>query len=245
MMTPTILTQEIHKVLDYADARRCCVLIQGRTGRGKTEAVRAWCAGKPHAYYIDCPPEGGMPAIHAAISRATKANPSEFQDFLAANKAILILDECARLIQLGGSRPKALEWLRRLHDSSGVALAFVATDFFVRECTGGKVGEYLEQFVGRFRDQLTIPDFVSRAECRDILAGTMPTPADDAIRWAFRIANEKGKGGARRLWWVLEDAKFVAQRMNCEIDVALLRTVLKDYEGRKRLPTEGDEEDAK
>lgn len=236
-MTPTILTQEVFKTLDYAAARRCCVLIQGRTGRGKTEAVKAWCAGRKDAYYIDCPPDGGMPSLLATISEVTKApDASDLSSWLAGQRAVIILDECARLVQAKGKRPKTLEWLRRLHDQSNVALAFVATDFFIRECSGGSVGEYLEQFVGRFRDQLIIPDFVSKDECRGILASVMPEPAEDAVKWAFRVANEQGKGGARRLWWLIDDAADIARRMKCEMDVTFLKTMLKDYEGRKRLP---------
>ena len=62
-MIETLLTKEIFKTLDYAKNRRCCVLIQGRTGRGKSEAARAWCRKRKEAYYIDCPAEGGRPAL--------------------------------------------------------------------------------------------------------------------------------------------------------------------------------------
>ena len=238
-MKETILTQEIFKTLDYARARSACVLIQGKTGRGKTEAVKAWTKRKKDSLYIDCPAEGGRPAIAQALMDATGASSATaLEKFFAARKATVVLDECARLIpdRNRGGKATALEYLRRLHDEAGVALCFIATDFFIKSCTAGSVGEYLEQFIGRFRDKLIIPDYVSLAESKDILESIINDPSEDAIRWASYIANERGKGGARRLWWLLEDAADIAKQTKHEITVDFLRAVLKDYEGRQRLP---------
>ena len=237
-MIETLLTNEIFKTLDYAKARRCCVLIQGRTGRGKTEAAKSWCRKRKDAIYIDCPAEGGRPALAAAIAEASGApNVNDLQAFLAGKKTTIVLDECARLLpQKHGERATILEWLRRLHDQSGVALAFIATDFFIRICSAGALCEYLEQLIGRFRDKLLIPDYVSEQEANDILACIMSQPSQEAIIWATRVANEMGKGGARRLWWLLDDAADIAKQTKRTIDVPFLQAVLKDYEGRQRLP---------
>lgn len=236
-MIETILTQEIHKTLDYARRRRACVLIQGKTGRGKTEAVKAWARRKKDCFYIDCPAEGGRPAIAEALQQATgTSSTAALYKFLDSNKTTIVLDECARLLPVNSKSATALEYLRRLHDDSGVALCFVATDFFIKSCTSGTIGEYLEQFIGRFRDKLIIPDYVSLAESKDILGSIIAEPEEDAIRWASQVANEPGKGGARRLWWLLEDAADIARQTKHEITVDFLRAVLKDYEGRQRLP---------
>lgn len=236
-MIDTLLTKEIFKTLDYARNRRCCVLIQGRTGRGKTEAAKTWCDKRKEAIYIDCPAEGGRPALAAAITEAVGApNVNDLAAFLTSRKTTLVFDECARLLPQKSQRASILEWLRRLHDQSGVALAFIATDFFIRECSAGSLGEYLEQLIGRFRDKLMIPDFVSSEEGRDILSSIMPEPTPEAIAWAVKVANEPGKGGARRLWWLLDDAADIAKQTKHVIDVAFLQAVLKDYEGRQRLP---------
>lgn len=237
-MIETLLTKEIFKTLDYAKNRRCCVLIQGRTGRGKSEAARAWCRKRKEAYYIDCPAEGGRPALAAAIAEVSGA-PSlgDLAPWLAGRKGTIVLDEVARLIPTQkGDRAATLEWLRRLHDESGVALAFVATDFFIRTCSGGSMGAYLEQLVGRFRDSLLIPDYVSEDEARDIVTLVMPEPPQEAVAWAAKVANEPGKGGARRLWWLLDDAMDIARQTKRAIDVPFLSAVLRDYEGRQRLP---------
>jgi len=236
-MVPTLLTAEIFKTLDYARARHACVLVQGRTGRGKTEAARAWCAARKNAYYIDCPPEGGLPALREAV-RAVCSCPAvqDIADFLAGQKATLVLDECARILPVRGARAKALEWARRLHDQARVGLAFVATDFFIREASSGSLGEYLEQFIGRFRDKFIIPDYVSPQEAADILRPVVPDPADDLVQWAVKVANEPGKGGARRLWWLLDDAADIAAQRRLPVDLKFLQTVLKDYEGRARMP---------
>lgn len=236
-MIETLLTREIFKTLDYARNRRCCVLIQGRTGRGKTEAAKAWCRKRKDAIYIDCPADGGMPVLAATIAEAVGApNANDLPAFLTSRKITIVLDECARLLPKKSQRASTLEWLRRLHDQSGVALAFIATDFFIRECSAGSLGEYLEQLIGRFRDKLMIPDFVSSEEAKDILSLIMQEPTQEAIAWAVKVANESGKGGARRLWWLLDDAADIARQTKHVIDVAFLQAVLKDYEGRQRLP---------
>lgn len=237
---PTIVVKAVAEILDYAINRAACVLIQGKTGRGKTEAVRAWTRKhRRDAAYIDAPVDGGVPAIARAIAEAVGvADPAELRSFLAGRRTLVVIDECARLIPPRGGRARALEWLRRLHDQTGVALAFVATDFFMRECCQGGLGEYLEQFVGRFRDKLVIPDFVSPQECADILRPFLgEEPQEDLLAWAGKVANASGRGGARRLWWLVEDAAAVAQKSARKLDLPFLRAALADYEGRDRLPT--------
>lgn len=229
-----MLTQQIYKTLDYAHQRRCAVLIQGRTGRGKTEAARTWCHARKNAFYIDCPPDGGMPAINQAILQATDGLTL---DDLAGRKATLILDECARLIPKRGEKAAVLEYLRRAHDLAGIGMAFICTDFFLRECSTGPLGEYLEQFIGRFRDKFIIPDYVSEAEAAHILSGFVHDPSPDMVTWAAAVANDPGRGGARRLWWLLEDAADIAHRNKLPIDTKFLKTVLKDYEGQSRMPS--------
>lgn len=237
-MIETLLTKEVFKTLDYARNRRCCVLVQGRTGRGKTEAAKAWCRRRRDAIYVDCPAEGGRPALAAAIIEASGApGINELPNWLASKKATIILDECARLIPTQkGDKASTLEWIRRLHDQSGVAIGFIATEFFIRTCSGRSLGEYLEQLIGRFRDSLLIPDFVSADEARDILSSIIAAPDEDAIAWATKVANDPGKGGARRLWWLLDDAADIARQTKRTIDVPFLTAVLRDYEGRQRLP---------
>lgn len=240
-MIETLLTKEIAKTLDYARARRACVLIQGRTGRGKTTAVRRWCARKRNVFYIDCPANGSLRSLQQLLLEATAAASLRDMELgLAAQKATVILDECARLIpQRADRNATSLEWLRRLHDTGEVALAFVATSYFMKECTGGGLGEYLEQFLGRFRDRCIIPDYVSDAEATDILAGFLDAgepPSEELLDWCAAVANESGQGGARRLWWLLEDAAGIAKANRHPLNIALLKAVLHDYEGKERFP---------
>lgn len=239
---PTIVVRAVAEILDYALNRSACVLIQGRTGRGKTEAVRAWARRhRRDACCIDCPVDGGTPAIARALADAVGvADPAELKAHLSGKRCLVIIDECARLIPARGGRARALEWLRKLHDETGVALAFVATDFFMRECCQGGLGEYLEQFIGRFRDKLVIPDFVSPQECADILRPFLgEEPQEELVAWAGKVANASGRGGARRLWWLVEDAKAVADKSGRKLDLPFLRAALADYEGRDRLPVKG------
>ena len=234
-MYQTILTKAINETLDYAINRQACVLVQGRTGRGKTVAVRAWASRKKDAYYIDCPVSTSTECIAQALANTIGVPSANLEAYLSGHRSIVILDECARLIPARAGRARALEYLRRLHDRTGVALAFVATDYFMRECSHTGMGEYLEQFIGRFRDKLVIPDFISREECTDILKPYI-TPDEPLVDFAYKVANDKGRGGARRLWWLLQDASDAAARSNITLDLRFLKAALADYEGRDRLP---------
>lgn len=235
-MYQTILTKAIYETLDYAINRQACVLIQGRTGRGKTVAVMEWASRKKDAYYIDCPVSTSTEAIAQAISNALGVPMANLEPYLSGRRCIIILDECARLIPSRAGRARALEYLRRLHDRTGVALAFIATDYFMRECSHTGLGEYLEQFIGRFRDKLIIPDFISREECTDILRPYI-TPDDALVDFAYKVANDRGRGGARRLWWLMQDASAAAKHSGMTLDIKFLKAALADYEGRDRLPT--------
>jgi len=230
----TVLTEKIASTLDYSRRRHSCVLIQGRTGRGKTEAVKLWLTQHPDAYYLDCPADGGLKDFKSTIFEAVGVSDRRS---LAAKRPTLILDECARLVPGQGTRARKLEYLRRLHDMYKIGLAFVATDFFLRECCNGNLGEYLEQFIGRFRDKLIIPDYVGKHEIRDIMSGFIKDPNDRITLWGSRIANATGTGGARRLWWLMEDASEVSRVTGQPLTLSLLQAVLKDYEGKNRLPS--------
>ncbi|NLZ62372.1 MAG: AAA family ATPase [Lentisphaerae bacterium] len=246
-MATTLLTVEIAKTLDYARSRRACVLIQGRTGRGKTTAAKQWCARKRNVYYVDCPPNGALQSLQNILMEVTgAASIRDMELSLSAQKATIILDECARLIPQRADRNAiALEWLRRLHDTGDVALVFIATNFFIKRCTAGGIGEYLEQFLGRFRDKCIIPDYVSEMETSHILAafadstaeGEEPELDGELVEWCCAVANESGQGGARRLWWLLEDAFAIAKANKRPIDLQLLKAVLYDYEGKERFQT--------
>jgi len=235
-MFQTILTKAIHETLEYAINRQACVLIQGRTGRGKTEACRGWTTRKRDAYYIDCPVSTSTETIAAALCAAVGCpSVGELEAFLSGHRCIFILDECARLIPARAGRARALEFLRRIHDQTGVALAFIATDYFMRECSHAGLGEYLEQFIGRFRDKLIIPDYISKEECADILTPFIQ-PTEELISFSYKTANDRGRGGARRLWWLLQDASNAAARAKINLDLKFLKAALVDYEGRDRLP---------
>jgi len=247
----TIVTRKIFETLDYAMAGDVkggkIVLISGRTRRGKSETVQQWKREHNHgrSIYIDCPVAGGMRALLQEIAGATGINTSRrTSDILERvngafnRRRILIVDEVLRLLpsRRGERRPVELEFLRRLHDATHCAIAFVATPTFEHEMNIGWLKDYLEQLLGRIAEPLIIPDKVMLSEVRDICRAYNPEPGQDLIGAAHRIANEPGKLGV--LFELLSQCAVAGKRKGEPVTHALLSAAYKRRKGRFQWPEE-------
>jgi DNA transposition AAA+ family ATPase len=219
----TPVTRKIFALLDMARKYNSCVLIEGPTGRSKTEAVREWQRRNNHgrSVYIDCPVIGGAGALLKEIARRTGINTqrsgADIADRLEHSfdvRHTLIFDEVARLIPRGsGSKDtKPLEFIRRLHDVCGCGVVFVATHIFSDECRRGSMAAYLEQLMGRVEDIMRIPEKVSRAEALAICQAFNKTPEPGLVEYAQNLANVEGQGRVRVLFTLIRQASELAQK---------------------------------
>ncbi len=245
----TMVSRKIHDVLDYALAGDIkggkIVLITGSSRRGKTEAIQEWCRRNNHgrSVYVDAPESGGMRALLYEIAHATRVNKGRKTSDLRERvidsfnrRRILIIDEIARLIPKG-REPKIveLEFLRRLHDKTGCALALVATPVFEHLVDTARLHDYLEQLVGRIEDPLQIPRLVYRQECRDILKAFDAAGDDRALLdLAHQIANGTGKLGV--LFALLRQAASLAKRKGVPISHAHLQAAYQRRQNRFTWP---------
>ena len=243
----TIVTRKIFETLDYALAGDVkggeIVLITGRTRRGKSESVMQWKREHSHAVYIDCPVAGGLRALLQEIAGATGINTSRrTSDILERvngafnRRRILIVDEVLRLLptRRGERRPVELEFLRRLHDATHCAMAFVATPTFEHEMHMGWLKDYLEQLVGRIAEPLIIPDKVMKTEIRDICRAYNPEPDQQLLSLAHGIANEPGKLGV--LFKLLSQCAAVGKKKGEPVTHAQLSAAYKRRKGRFQWP---------
>lgn len=240
----TLVTRKVFKTLDYARDFGGCVHICGPAGRSKTHAVREWARANNHgrAIYFEVPPLGGARALLeelAAYCRIGRNRKSpEIVSRLKGSldrRNILLIDEAVRLLPNGrGRNVTSLEFLRSLHDQSGVALAFVSTDVFRQEVENGAISGYLEQLVGRIDEILMIPQRVCRQEAAEICRAFNPGAAPEFVALAHRIANPElstdqsmaFKGRVRLLFKLMRQAELVAKKAGEPVDERHLKAAL-------------------
>ena len=221
---PTLVTLRIHETLDYALAGDIdggkIVLVIGASRRGKTKAIKEWARSNNHgrSVYVDCPESGGMREFLYEIADALRINKGRRTADLKQRiiesfnpRRILIVDEVARLLSSGRDiKLDQLEFIRRLHDKTGCAIALCATQVFEEMLDTQKYQRFLEQLLGRIAEPLRIPDRVYKEEIRSIRAGIGADSDPQLLDLAHAIANKPGKLGV--LFELLSQAARVAQR---------------------------------
>lgn len=220
--TTTVVTEKIHSVLDYALAGDVdggkIVAIIAPSGRGKTKSVKRWIhRNRGRAVYVDCPATGGQGALLREIADATGLSPNMNTTKLAGalmksftRERALILDEVSRIVPVeAASKPRAMEFIRRLHDVKRCPVVMIITPQTWMEIENGAMRLYFEQLIGRIDFILNIPDSVRadelRAICTDAAGGR---PDAKLIEEARASANEKGR--LRRLFSDLKKAGKIA-----------------------------------
>jgi len=245
---PTFVTRRIHDALDYALAGDIeggkIVLVIGASRRGKTKAIKEWARSNNHgrSVYVDCPESGGMREFLYEIADALRINKGRRTADLKQRiiesfnpRRILIVDEVARLLSTGRDiKLDQLEFLRRLHDKTGCAIALCATQVFEEMLDTSRYQRFLEQLLGRIAEPLRIPDRVYKDEVRAILAGLGAESDAQLLDLAHGIANKPGKLGV--LFELLSQAARVARRKNAPLSYEHLAAAWKRRQNRFAWP---------
>lgn len=214
----TVTTRKIFSVLDAVRETNCIALISGHSGRSKSHAPKEWTRRNNHgrSFYIDCPVTGGLRALLDEIAARTGVNRSknnaDLVDILSRSfdyRHTLIFDEVARLLPAKSNSIVPIEFIRRLHDTTGCGIVLIATEVFPHAMRGVRLSAWFEQLVGRIEIPLQIPDKVSRREAVEICAAFCKgDPEPDLINMALDVANKTGR--VRRLFTLLRHAATIA-----------------------------------
>lgn len=201
-LVDTIVTKRIIEALDYARDFSAMVTIQGPTGRGKTYTTRHWARLNNHGRtrYVRVP--SGCTrrtlvtmlcqqcGIGTAGVKTAQLEMRLFKAFTARN--VIIIDEAGHLIpKNGNSSTAAIELLRDLHDMMGCAVVMVFTDVYLNQMRSGTQADFFEQFFGRIKFALTIPDKVFRSEVEGIVNSFVPTPPARLVEYAYTLALQR------------------------------------------------------
>ena len=243
----TLVTRKVHAALDMARELGGMVLVCGRAGRGKSEAVKEWQLRNNHgkAIYLDVPAIGGVRALlqelalRAGLSiRSTSADLARAIERQFDSTNVLILDEAVRLMPTTVSRTSItrLDFLRRLHDVYGVGIVLVSTPVLPAEMRRPEVAAYMAQLDRRIDEPLMIPDKVGAREARQVCAAfaAPAEPPDHLVELACKTAN--GRGSIGLLFKLLRQASMLAKKQNAPLAAVHLGAALNFRAGLHRWP---------
>lgn len=105
---------------------------------------------------------------------------------------MIIADEAGHLIpRTGSGSTAAIELLRDLHDMTGCAVVMIFTDVYLSRMRSGEQADYFEQFFGRIKFQLTVPERVFRSEVEAVVKSFLPDPPARMIEYAYSLALQR------------------------------------------------------
>lgn len=202
-LVPNSITDLIGGGLDYALANNSITTIIGESRAGKSVGSLIWRLNNNHgtSVYVVAPPYGGTKMLLRRIAEAVGVNknmsaPAMYEAISRSFSPfrILIVDEAHRL--LPGDRrtnPTNLEILRDLHDTTGCAVALLATQRFDDELR--KSHYQFEQVLGRIGMPIRLPRRIPQEDYLPIVKQYVPRPSTRLIAECDQIANSMGRLG--------------------------------------------------
>ncbi len=170
----TAIGKQIWQTLDFALATRSMVLLDGLEGRGKTEAVKAWCElHSGQARFVSLKGVTNKTTVFREIALALgvtyaygRTGPemqARIEDVLRRSKIMLLIDEAHFLFnqsRLMTARPELIDWLDTAICNRGVPVALVTTPQFIQCMTRAKnqVEWNFNQFRRRVKRWIKLPD---------------------------------------------------------------------------------------
>ncbi|MDD3663309.1 MAG: AAA family ATPase [Candidatus Pacebacteria bacterium] len=201
----TNVTSRIRAKLDLCARNAELTLIFGETGRGKTLTARRWCRENPQAVYLELRAASTLGSFIRQLAKkltgSAKGAVSELKEridrHLSENSVCLVIDEAHQLM-LSSDRDtviRNIEYIRLdLYEQTGTAVALIFTEDDDKTFNGSNLRGYLEQFLGRGLNKLSIPPrLFGKSEITPIVKMFQPNPSEELIRGAITVAGGIGK----------------------------------------------------
>jgi hypothetical protein len=194
----TAIGKKIWETLDYALASRGMVVLDGLEGRGKTEAVKAWCdLHLGSARFVSLKGIAIKTVAFREISKALgiassftrKATEMQvrIEDVLKRSKLLLIIDEAHFLFnqsQRMSSRPELIDWIDTVLCNHGIGCALVTTPQFLICMTraADQVEWNYRQFRRRVRRWVKLPQSNTEADIQAVARSVFPKAGEAVIK---------------------------------------------------------------
>jgi DNA transposition AAA+ family ATPase len=215
-LVETVVTQRIVEALDYARDMNAMVAITGTTGRSKSQTALAWARGNNHgaARYVRIPSCCTRRTLVQLLCRRSgigvngkKTSDLETRLFKAFDfRNTIIIDEAGHLMPRCGTSTSAIEFLRDLSDICRCGVALIFTDVYLNEMFNGRLADYFEQFRGRIKFAVDIPNQVLKDEIRQVVGSFCSDPSPQLLSLALLAANQRD-GRLRTLFEDLDRAR--------------------------------------
>lgn len=222
----TTIGKEVFAALDYSFKTRRMVLVQGRSGVGKSESVRAWwTCHRGHALYVQLTGINKARAFFGAIAKAAglpctaSLSPEKMQfrveRFLESSRLLLIIDEGQYLWPQGvrvTSHPEQVNWINTACANKGVPVAIVATEEFTAQRRRVEQQSTWESFQlrRRIRRVFALPAVPTKEDLAMVARKILPHGTDPMINYVVGYALTCS-GFMQAVVDVIDDARLLAE----------------------------------
>lgn len=221
---PNRISRLIASALDYVVISEGIVEIIGESGQGKTVSGEDWMHrhNSGRTTMVEVPPTGGHKGFLRAMCARIGANRNQGIIHMEASimraynpRRVLILDEAHRLLPADRrSNPTTVDFIRHLHDMTGVPIGILVTGRFDHVL---RQSEYMfEQFLGRIDLQVKLPARMSEEDFRPMLEQFIPEPSPRLVGICEEVVNN-WPGHMRALNKLLKFASRIATKADEEL----------------------------
>ena len=203
----TAIGRKVWASLDYALKAKGLLLIEGKEGRGKSEAVKAWVqfhlgearfvslrgiTSKTTAFREIARPLG----IPLGYNHKFSALQNRLEDVLRRSKLIMILDESHFILdgsQRVSRQPEILDWIDTM-ENDGVGFCLVSTPQFITRLTRAvdQTGYNFRQFERR-KKYVKLPKNNTEGDIELVARSVLPGAPESAIVEAVACAKISDK----------------------------------------------------
>ncbi|TAK98573.1 MAG: hypothetical protein EPO07_11810 [Verrucomicrobia bacterium] len=232
----TAIGRKVWETLDFALKARRMVVIEGWEGRGKSEAVKAWCRiHRGDARFVDLAGVTSKTTVFRAIakalgiassySRTATEMQARIEDVLQRSRLVLVFDEAHFLFAQSPriySRPELIDWIDTALVNHDVPVALVTTPQFINcvKRAESQVGWNYRQFRRRVRRWVPLAEWNTDADLEAVARKIMPGISRAGIKLALGYAKVSLHGSPSRdisgLGDVATEARLLAEESGRE-----------------------------
>jgi hypothetical protein len=249
-LAKTAIRDAVWEQLDVCRQTNRMIVLEGREGIGKTEAVKAWwLANLDKVRYISVSGLANRTIVLKAVAEAiglcggnVRHAPDKqhrIERALKKSGLMLIVDEAhflASVGETGRKKPRLIDWIDTGLCNNGIPVTLVGTHQFSKQLStaGRDAGYNLGQFKRRCFRFVSLPDDVSKTDLKKVARKLAPglSPAGIQALVGYAASNHQPLSV---MLYAIEEARLLAQQaQRVEFDDADLIEAIEQY----RLPSD-------
>jgi len=225
-MAITEVGKKVIDAMEYSEAERALVLIEGVYGTGKTFPAKVWCEARPgKRRYIQCPSSNDSLdffrtiaeplGVSNALSMKGTQMRSRVNDVLQAGHLSIVIDESHYLFPQASTRvalPGRVNWVMTALTNYNVPVVLVATPQFMSSRATVERNTFWAagQLDGRISRYIPLPEELEESDLRAISRMHLPDGDEKSISTLvqYALASKKRLRGIEHL---VKSARHVAR----------------------------------